>query len=380
MKLRSLLRTTYVAGFLLSLQIALTVYVNSSFLETKIPENLIGFLYSASAVLSIIGLYFVPRLINKFGSSRVLGFLMLFNIGNLIGMIISPNVWTVSACFVTYFSFNTLIYLGLDILIEHWSTGLTQGSVRGKYLAILSLGFVVAPFFTGFITDRLGFGVLYGLAIAMIIPVFIIVALRLPTIHAIHPSKSNVFALINKFVSHPKLGSVFVINFILQFFYAWMVIYSPTYLHESVGIPWDTLGIVFMIMLLPFVLFEYPIGKLTDKFGAKKFMVLGLFIMGTATILITTAPTITIIALAVLLFATRTGASFVEVSTESYFFKHVHPDDTGTIGFFRNTYPFAYLIAPVIASIIIGFAPVWTLFIILGCICFGGILLTKNIK
>lgn len=380
MKFHALLRTATWAGFLFSLHTALTVYVNSSFLETKIPSDLVGILYTAAAIVSIAGLYVVPRLINKFGSSKVLGGLMVLNIGNLIGLIISPNAAIIAICFILFISFNTLIYLGLDILIEHWSVDAPQGTVRGKYLTLLSIGFMTAPLIAGFIADRLGFSVLYGFSLIMIIPVFAIAVLQLPAITITHPSKSNILSLARKFISHPKLGSVFMINFILQFFYAWMVIYSPIYLHEIVGIPWDTLGILFTIMLAAFVIFEYPIGKMADRFGEKRFMILGLVIMGIATMFVARAPLMTIPLLALVLFITRAGASMIEVSTESYFFKHVHPDDTGTIGFFRNTYPFAYIIAPILASPIIKFLPMWTLFIILGFICLAGILFTRKVK
>ena len=381
MKPRMLLQTAYWAGFLFSMHNALTSYMNSSFLETKINEGLLGFLYTASAVVSLVGLYAVPRLINRFGSSRVLGTLMFANMANLIVLITCGNIWAISACFVLLLSFTTMIYLGLDIMIEHWSSSAVQGSVRGRYLTMLNIGFMLSPLLAGFIADRLGFGVLYGFSLVILVPTLIIAVFRLPSVSISHPSKANVIQLAGKFIRHPELGAVFGVNFMLQFFYSWMVIYGPIYLHETIGIPWDTLGILFTVMLSAFVVFEYPVGKISDKIhGEKFFMGLGLAVMGIATILLVHAPHMTLAALAIVLFATRVGASLVEVSTESYFFKRVSHDDTGTIGFFRNTYPFAYILAPVIASGILLVAPTQTLFIILGCLCLGSVVLVGKIK
>jgi hypothetical protein len=73
------------------------------------------------------------------------------------------------------------------------------------------------------------------------------------------------------------------------------------------------------------------------------------------------------------LFMTRIGASIIEVATESYFFRHVKHDDTGSMGFFRNTYPFAYIIAPLLSSVLLKFTPLWSLFMVLGVICFVSI-------
>ena len=375
MKYRELLRTTYFAGFLFSVQVALTAYINSSYLATKLPDFLIGILYTASAALAIAGLFLIPKLISAFGSSKIIGFLMLANILNILGMILSSNVYLVSFCFVLYFAFTTLIYLGIDIIIEHWSANTIQGTVRGAYLTSMNIGYMIGPIVAGFIADRLGFGVVYGFAIVFLIPVFIMIGFQLPTVTHIHESKANILGLARKFITHPELGSVFTVNFILQFFYAWMVIYTPIYLHQYAHIAWDTIGIMFTVMLLAFPLFEYPLGKLADKFKIEKsFMILGLITMGVATFFVTKAPVISIGALIAVLFITRIGASTVEVMTESYFFRKVDHNDTGSIGFFRNTLPFAYILAPVIASVVLKIAPMWTLFTILGVICCAGIL------
>lgn len=380
MKYRGLLQTTYWAGFFLALHAALTVYINSSYLSTKLPESLIGMLYTAAAIISVVGLFLIPIMINKFGTSRVIGGIILANIANLLAMILSPNIAIVATCFVLYFALTTSLYLGIDIIIEHWSASSVQGSVRGSYLTFLSIGYMIAPFLAGFITDRLGFTALYGFAIILLIPAGIILTIKLPSITHTHASKANIISLARKFMSHRDFSAVFFVNFILQFFYAWMVIYTPIYLHEHAGISWDKIGILFTIMLSAFVLFQYLMGKLADRFHVeKKMMMLGLLIMGIATFFVTKAPLLSFWALASVLFVTRVGASMLEVMTESYFFKHVHHDDTGSIGFFRNTYPFAYLIAPLFASLILGFAPMKTLFIILGIICCLGIFIVRLI-
>jgi MFS family permease len=374
MHARSLLRTTYLAGFLFSFQVALTVYINSSFLATKIPESIIGGLYTASALLAIIGLFAVPRFINRIGTKPVLGFLGIANIVNLLVLIYSSNILAIVICFVLFFTFNTLLYLGFDILIESWSNPVEQGRVRGAYLTSLNIGFMIAPLLGGYIVDRLSFGALYTVAIFFAVPVIILLVITLPNVTATHPSKTRFLTLVHFFIRKRNLGAVFIINLILQFFYAWMVIYTPIYLHEQVGIAWDTIGLLFTIMLSAFVLFQYITGKIADRFKCEReLMIIGLGIMGIATLFVTRAPIMTFWSLAATLFVTRIGASMVEVVTESYFFRHVHPDDTGTIGFFRNTYPFAYIIAPGIASVLMNVIPLWTLFIILGIICLAGI-------
>lgn len=380
MKQKSLLHITYFIGFLFSFIVALTVYSNSSYLATKIPEVLVGILYTVSAIFAIVGLFIVPRLIARIGTRPVMGFLILANIGNLLVLILSSNIILITCCFVIFFAFNTLLYLGLDILVEQWSESTNQGSVRGIYLTLNNIGYMTAPLLGGLITDRIGYGFLYGLVIFLSIPIFIITVGILPNSVTAHPSKHRFFILFKQFMKNRSRGSIFMINFILQFFYAWMVIYTPLYLHEHVGIAWDTIGILFAIMLSAFVIFQYAAGRLADRFHCEKAMItFGLITMGVATLFVTRAHTVTFWTLAAILFTTRIGASIVEVMTESYFFKHINKNDTGSIGFFRNTYPFAYIIAPIIGTIILEFADIKVLFPILACICLVSVLLVRNI-
>ncbi len=154
-----------------------------------------------------------------------------------------------------------------------------------------------------------------------------------------------------------------------------MVIYTPVYLHTEIGIPWDSIGTMFSIMLFAFVLTQIPLGKLADKLlGEKELLLVGFIVMGASTILMYTLPYFTLPLLAFVLFMTRLGASCVEVMTETYFFKKVSPTETGIISIFRNTYPVSYIIAPIIGSGIIAISSTKHLFLILGIICISGIL------
>ncbi len=104
------------------------------------------------------------------------------------------------------------------------------------------------------------------------------------------------------------------------------------------------------IALLPFVLFEIPVGKLADNWcGEKEFMTLGLFILGTTLLIMPFLKIPNLIAWAVLLFISRVGASFIEISSESYFFKQVGTRDLGLVSIFRMTWPLAFIIGPLLA-------------------------------
>tara|TARA_Y100000031_G_scaffold104660_1_gene115116 strand:- start:54 stop:545 length:492 start_codon:yes stop_codon:yes gene_type:complete len=160
-----------------------------------------------------------------------------------------------------------------------------------------------------------------------------------------------------------------------------MVIYMPIYLNQHIGFSWPEIGIIFTIMLLPFVLFEYPLGRLADtKIGEKEILIIGFIILIFSTAFIPFMNTTSLIPWAILLFITRVGASFAEITTESYFFKHVDGTDTSTISLFRITRPVSYIVGPLIATIGLFFLNIQYIFLILAVVLLFGLYFSFKIK
>ena len=155
-----------------------------------------------------------------------------------------------------------------------------------------------------------------------------------------------------------------------------MTIYTPIYLHETIGFDWKILGVIFSIMLLPYVLFEMPLGKITDKFGGEKeILIVGLVIMAVSVIIM---PLITVASIPLwigVLFLSRIGASFVESMSEIYFFRKISPTNTNAIELFRDSDPLAYIIAPLSASIILIFVSIDQLYFVLGAVMLVAIII-----
>ena len=156
----------------------------------------------------------------------------------------------------------------------------------------------------------------------------------------------------------------------------------PLYLYRHIGFDWGTIGIIFAIMLLPFVLFELPLGRIADKkLGEKEILITGLCIIALSTASIPLIDTPHVLLWTALLFLTRTGASFVEIASESYFFKEVGPENSDIISFFRNTFPLSYIISPLLAISILLLVPSFKyLFTILGAVMLLGFFITLRLK
>jgi len=168
---------------------------------------------------------------------------------------------------------------------------------------------------------------------------------------------------------------MFSVGFLLQICYAWLTIYPPLYFHKELGIDWIYLAPVFAIMLIPYAVIEPIIGFLEDrKFGEREFMAIGFLILGVAMMAISfiIEPLVTPLLVSVMLM-TRVGASFIEASTESYFFKHISSDDTNTLSLYRSLSPFSLIIGPLIGSLLLFSLPFIYIFIVFGVILLVGI-------
>jgi hypothetical protein len=73
---------------------------------------------------------------------------------------------------------------------------------------------------------------------------------------------------------------------------------------------------------------------------------------------------------ALVLFLSRVGASFTEIMTETYFFKHVDKSNTGLISIFRTTWPLGFILCPILASITFGLFPFGALFFVLAIVIY----------
>ncbi len=131
---------------------------------------------------------------------------------------------------------------------------------------------------------------------------------------------------------------------------------------------------------LAYVILEFPLGILADKYiGEKEILGFGLLIIIISTSWISFVTATSVAVWAAILFITRVGASFVEVATESYFFKQIDGSDAQVISFFRITRPLAYVLGALIASLVILYLPFNLLFIVVAALLVPALFITLNI-
>ena len=375
------LRVICGASFIFSINLAFTAYVNSSFLEAYFTTRQVGILYAIGSITLIFGLSKISISLRRFGIYRTVIGLALINLLSLAVLSSANNSQALGIFFITYLMTNGLIMFSLDELMTKYSESRSAGRTRGIFLTAVNTAWLCSPFLAGWIIGQAGYGGIYWIALACSILLIILFYSRLRKYEDPEYHRFRLLDIFRILRTQKAVRRIYRANLLLQFFFATMVIYSPIYLREYIGFSWDQIGIIFTCMLLPFVLFEIPLGRLADRIGEKRIMGAGFLIAAVATGAIAFIHTPSVILWAVVLFCTRVGASAIEIMSDTYFFKHaVSAKDPGIIGVYRNTSPLAYIIAPLLAALFISIFPYQYLFLALGILMLSGIIYTATIE
>lgn len=359
----------FIANFFFSLHYNVLVYVNSSYLGRLFNPGIVSFLYIIGSVLSILVFFLSIRLQKYYGNKKFFSFFILLELIAVVGLSFTSALVSTALLFIMFEVTSIMIIYSMDIFLEDATKENQTGSVRGVYLTLGNLALVLSPLLIAIVAPNGEFSHLYVVSALFLSPLFILSAFSFNKFK--DGAQKYVGLPIKIWLNTPNIRRVTTVRFVLEMFYVFMVIYMPIYLHQNIGFSWMNISFIFTIMLLPFIIFEIPMGKIADAWcGEKEIMTLGLFIIGIALLIIPFLRTPNLILWAGLLFFSRIGASFVEITTESYFFKHVDKRDKGMISIYRLNWPVAFIIGPIIGAFSLAILPFEAMFLVLAVIIF----------
>lgn len=352
------------------------MYINSTVLNRLIGSTTTATLYVFGAAGSIALLFYLPRIVQRAGlvKATLVIFGLLAVTLFLLGATAQPQLFI--AVFVLYSALTATVWYCNDMFVSHYAKEHAMGHVRGTYLTIINTAVAVMPAIAGILIAYGGFSIVYIAAACVVLIAGCIIAIsqrKFVDWTYTAPDIKSAWHLVRL---SPPLRRVTALNFLLQFFYAVMTIYSPLYLLSVMHFSWTTIGIIFSLMLTAFIFLQYPVGKWSDTIGEKKLLIAGVVIAAISTVLFGRlgAYTDSVIIVTAVLFCTRIGASMIEVMTESYFFKQVSDKDDGVISIYRMMHPIAYVLAPLFGWLIVSTTSYMTLFMLLGATLFIGAL------
>lgn len=371
---------TYLIAVVFMFQTLLVAYSSSTYMGGFINPSYIGLLYSVGSLFSIFIFLSLPALLRQFGNVLVTLVLMLGSIITLWFVGSGLSAFIVIVSFVAFQALNPLIHLNIDIFSETL-IGKREGGTghkRGLALALMSGAALAAPLLMGYLVgEGNDLAQLYTVAIVLglLFMVIIVGVFR----HFYDPEYTVIkcSTLIKSAWRTIDIRIVMMTHFILQIFFTWSMIYIPLYLKTVVGLSWSAIGYIIAAGLFSYLVWEYPIGIMADNYwGEKEMMAVGFLILAITSAGITALATTVTVMWMLLMFVSRLGASLVEVTTESYFFKKVDGQDAELISLFRLMRSLATLLGALLGSVTLLFLPFKLAFLVLALCMTIGIFLT----
>ena len=375
----------YVLSIVFNFHGLLVAYSNSTFMERFVSPEAIGALYTISSCIAVFAFLFISRILRKIGNVKLTLALAFFEMLTLIVLGFTASPATAIVAFVVFMILNPLLYLNIDIFSEKLigSDEESTGSKRGLTLMLMSIAALCAPLALGIIVgdndDNLSKAYLVAAGVALLFMTIIITQFH--SFKDPEYSEIKVLSALRSFWVRTDIRNVFFSHFTLQVFFSWTVIYFPLYLATEIGFTWDIIGYIIATGLFAYVLFEFPIGIIADKYiGEKEMMAVGFVILAVSSSWITFMADAPVVSWMILMFISRVGASLVEATTESYFFKHTDGGDANIISFFRLSRPLAMIVGALMGSVTLLYLPFELIFVALGFAMIPGIFFTMKLK
>lgn len=370
-----LLLVTYMLTILYALHYAIPLYATSSFLHSYFNSAYVSGLYVIASIATLLASLTIAKSIKRFHTYTFTFGLVVAEIFATIIFGITDNFFVIGLFFIIHTVLQAFLYICLNIFIESFSKHAETGSIRGLFLALLSMGYLISPIIGGTVLSRSNFQTLYIVASLTLIP--FLYFLHKYLVHIKEPAYTSVdvFSAIKTVLKNKNLKSIFIVSLVVESFYSTMIIYSPIYL-ATLGIPLNVyMSYILPIALIPLVILPYEIGALADgRYGGKNLLIIGLMLMAVTTFLcvIVTSPDPR--TWAILLLFSRIGTSLVETMACTYFFEKIGPEDASLTALFMNIRGVAIILVGSIGFI---FAPLLIerpqlMFIILGCVILWG--------
>ena len=377
-KVRFLSGLSFVVGFL----DAFFLYVLSSYFASLSGEDLVGGFYLVVYIGVLVFLMYLQPILLRLGSVQLLLLFYTILIGCSFYLSLSGPTWMGALVLLLFLVVNNLMGPITDIILEDFSSDQVSGRIRGLYLTILNAGLLFAPFVSTRTLSQYGYeGIFTVLTVGYaLILIGAIIGLRSHRTYS--KERISFLTTLKKVIQRKNLLFIYAVSWALEFFYVVMVVYSPILL-RSYGYSWTDIGFIFTIMLIPFVLIQYPLGVLADKkLGEKELLFVSLVLMAVTTAGVAVSGERSLVFWAILLFATRVGAAGLEILRDSYFYKQITRRDADIIAFFRTARPTANIFAAVVGLFFLSLFPLSGLFFLVaafaGAACFIVLLLQDS--
>ncbi len=342
---------------------SLWVYVASTYFQQNSKTDNVGLFYLLAYAVVLVILLNLHKSVRAWGKKNIF---LLAIAGRTLLMVVlyfSQQAMVNLLSAMAYMACSYLTYVSLDMILESFSRDQSTGRTRGLNLTLASWGFVFGPFISTTILAKFDFTGLFFILAIFNLAILLFSIIKMPETAHDNLVRKTTGEMLSRAWRQKNILRIYYVSFVLEFFYALIIIYTPIYL-RSLGLSWQEIGYAFTVMLIPFLIIEYPIGLIVDKKKNENkliLMFLTILIFTTAAIFFIHSKEVWL--WATILLGTRMGAAGLDVLRDIYFYKRVGGVDVDLIDFYRTACPLAVLVGAAMAGLLLLFLPLPYIFL-----------------
>ena len=292
----------------------------------NLSESMIGFISAGLIIISLLFSSYSTVILETFNEMKILFISLIIFIISYISISFFDNLYFFIGISVILTVFSILRIDSFDILFRDEAGDENLNEEEGILYTLLNISWFLGPLIAGFILASYGINFVFlSSAIFILIGILVLKRLNIKTKKKKREKiDKNIFQNLKEFVNNKKLLIAYSIGAGIEIWYAIIYIYVPLFIIKA-GLGEEIVGIFLSLIIVPLVIFEYKISKLTKKNGFKWFLSGGFIILGISGILVFFISNIYYI-LGVLVLA-HIAMAALEPLQDIYFFKQVNSNE-----------------------------------------------------
>jgi MFS family permease len=294
--------------------------------------------YSLSAFIAIILNFLLAPLIRKIQVERFHLYTTFVLVFATFSLYFATTAFQTLLEYILFYSMSSLLFTLSSVILEEYSKNAVTGGIRGKYNAITSAAYLLAPFVSSFFILGSGIKTIFILSTFFAIISFLIFRFMVMPVQKIHIPHGAMLAGIRKIWRNTDLLYITFAQVGLYVFYISAIVYLPLKL-QTLGISLTQyLSVLLPIALTPFLFMPPILGHLEDKMkDEKEILIIAYFGLIITLLIMAFCNSSSLLIWALIMFFGRFCASSADISTNSYIFKKISTEDVAINSIFLSS-------------------------------------------
>ena len=288
-----------------------------------LSKSMIGFISAILIILTLFAGLYSTRILESFREIKVLLVTMMVMVISFLTIALFDNLWVFLIASMIFFIASTIRYNAIGIVFRDEAKDSELNKDQGFMFALLNVGWLLGPIIAGLLMSQYGVQSVFifsAIFITISATILLIINIRLPR------KKRDTYDFKIKenlvdYFRNKRLILPYIMGNGLEIWWAFIYIYVPLFIVNEGDLGPDIVGLFLGLIVIPLIINEYTVGKLSTNLGFKPFFFTGYFILGFAALICFFVSEVWIVL--VILGIAGIGVSFIEPIQDTFFFRNV---------------------------------------------------------